>query len=140
MAQVYEDWRDRSLSRNEVSAFGTRMKEKMQDMMGGMMGAQKKGGQSSEFNTASMLTAMGEEMDRVVALELGADDDLAKPYSAREPLARIRAVLRRGSSTMPRVCIMLTGAEFVMRARLLTPDRLRTPTLSERRQDTDTTQ
>jgi len=52
VAQVYEDWRDRSLSRNEVSAFGTRMKEKMQDMMGGMMGAQEKSGQSSEFNTA----------------------------------------------------------------------------------------
>jgi len=51
-----------------------------------------------------MLTAMGEEMDRVVALELGADDYLAKPYSAREPLARIRAVLRRGNSTIPRVC------------------------------------
>ena len=50
-----------------------------------------------------MPTAMGEEMDRVVDLELGADDDLAKPYSAGEHLARIRAVLRRGSSTIPRV-------------------------------------
>jgi two-component system OmpR family response regulator len=42
-----------------------------------------------------MLTAMGEEMDRVVGLELGADDYLAKPFSTRELLARIRAVLRR---------------------------------------------
>lgn len=46
-----------------------------------------------------MLTAMGEEMDRVVGLELGADDYVAKPFSARELVARIRAVLRRG--TMP---------------------------------------
>jgi two-component system, OmpR family, response regulator len=44
-----------------------------------------------------MLTAMGEEMDRVVGLELGADDYLAKPFSTRELLARIRAVLRRGA-------------------------------------------
>jgi two-component system OmpR family response regulator len=43
-----------------------------------------------------MLTAMGEEMDRVVGLELGADDYMAKPFSTRELLARIRAVLRRG--------------------------------------------
>jgi two-component system, OmpR family, response regulator len=45
-----------------------------------------------------MLTAMGEEMDRVVGLELGADDYIAKPFSTRELLARIRAVLRRGNS------------------------------------------
>jgi two-component system OmpR family response regulator len=45
-----------------------------------------------------MLTAMGEEMDRVVGLELGADDYVAKPFSARELVARIRAVLRRGAS------------------------------------------
>jgi two-component system OmpR family response regulator len=44
-----------------------------------------------------MLTAMGEEMDRVVGLELGADDYVAKPFSARELVARIRAVLRRGT-------------------------------------------
>ncbi|HEV8018311.1 MAG TPA: response regulator transcription factor [Steroidobacteraceae bacterium] len=42
-----------------------------------------------------MLTARGEEVDRVVGLELGADDYLAKPFSARELVARIRAVLRR---------------------------------------------
>lgn len=44
-----------------------------------------------------MLTAKGEEMDRVVGLELGADDYVAKPFSARELVARIRAVLRRGA-------------------------------------------
>jgi DNA-binding response OmpR family regulator len=42
-----------------------------------------------------MLTARGEEVDRVVGLELGADDYLAKPFSPRELVARIRAVLRR---------------------------------------------
>ena len=42
-----------------------------------------------------MLTARGEEVDRVVGLELGADDYLAKPFSPRELVARVRAVLRR---------------------------------------------
>ena len=42
-----------------------------------------------------MLTARGEETDRVVGLELGADDYVVKPFSAREVVARIRAVLRR---------------------------------------------
>ena len=42
-----------------------------------------------------MLTARGEEVDRVIGLELGADDYLAKPFSPRELVARIRAVLRR---------------------------------------------
>jgi two-component system OmpR family response regulator len=43
-----------------------------------------------------MLTAKGEEIDRVIGLEMGADDYLAKPFGGRELLARIRAVLRRG--------------------------------------------
>ena len=42
-----------------------------------------------------MLTARGEEMDRIVGLELGADDYLPKPFNPRELLARLRAVLRR---------------------------------------------
>ena len=42
-----------------------------------------------------MLTAMGELSDRVVGLEMGADDYLSKPFDARELLARVRAVLRR---------------------------------------------
>ena len=42
-----------------------------------------------------MLTARGDEADRIVGLELGADDYIVKPFSAREVIARIRAVLRR---------------------------------------------
>jgi DNA-binding response OmpR family regulator len=43
-----------------------------------------------------MLTARGEEMDRIIGLEIGADDYLPKPFSPRELQARIRAILRRG--------------------------------------------
>ncbi|MBF0246666.1 MAG: response regulator [Alphaproteobacteria bacterium] len=45
-----------------------------------------------------MLTAMGEETDRIVGLEMGADDYLAKPFNPRELLARIKAVLRRADA------------------------------------------
>jgi two-component system OmpR family response regulator len=44
-----------------------------------------------------MLTALGEENDRIIGLELGADDYLSKPFNPRELLARMRAVLRRAS-------------------------------------------
>jgi two-component system response regulator RegX3 len=46
-----------------------------------------------------MVTARDSEIDKVVGLELGADDYVTKPYSARELIARIRAVLRRGADT-----------------------------------------
>ena len=45
-----------------------------------------------------MLTARGEEVDRIVGLELGADDYVTKPFSMRELLARVRNLLRRASS------------------------------------------
>jgi len=48
-----------------------------------------------------MLTARGEEVDRIIGLELGADDYVAKPFSAAELIARIRAVLRRTSAPAP---------------------------------------
>nr|WP_315485195.1 response regulator transcription factor [uncultured Undibacterium sp.] len=46
-----------------------------------------------------MLTARGEEMDRIIGLELGADDYLAKPSSPRELVARVRSILRRSQIT-----------------------------------------
>jgi two-component system, OmpR family, response regulator len=49
-----------------------------------------------------MLTARGEDTDRIVGLEIGVDDYLAKPFNPRELLARIRAVLRRSSESGPR--------------------------------------
>src|SRR5262249_1736394 len=48
-----------------------------------------------------MLTARGGEMDKVVGLELGADDYVVKPFSAAELVARIRAVLRRTAAPAP---------------------------------------
>jgi two-component system OmpR family response regulator len=49
-----------------------------------------------------MLTALGEETDRIIGLELGADDYLSKPFNPRELLARIRAVLRRAGDAAGR--------------------------------------
>ncbi|HEX9078652.1 MAG TPA: response regulator transcription factor [Desulfuromonadaceae bacterium] len=48
-----------------------------------------------------MLTARGEEIDRVVGFEVGADDYVVKPFSTRELLLRVKAVLRRASSAPP---------------------------------------
>lgn len=55
-----------------------------------------------------MLTARGEDVDRIVGLEMGADDYLAKPFNPRELAARMRAILRRASSgpeTKDRICV-----------------------------------
>jgi len=48
-----------------------------------------------------MLTARGSELDRILGLELGADDYLPKPFTSRELLARLRAILRRTNNTGP---------------------------------------
>src|SRR6185369_16464152 len=48
-----------------------------------------------------MLTARGQEIDKVVGLELGADDYVTKPFSIRELMARVKAVLRRVSTQSP---------------------------------------
>jgi DNA-binding response OmpR family regulator len=48
-----------------------------------------------------LLTARGEDIDRIVGLEIGADDYLPKPFNPRELLARIRAILRRTAATRP---------------------------------------
>ncbi len=50
-----------------------------------------------------MLTAKGEELDRIIGLEMGADDYVAKPFNPRELLARIRAVLRRATAVDPAI-------------------------------------
>lgn len=55
--------------------------------------------QSDNQTPILMLTAKGDPMDRVVGLELGADDYMPKPFEPRELLARIRAILRRGKNT-----------------------------------------
>lgn len=63
-----------------------------------------------------MLTAKGDQVDRVVGLELGADDYVAKPYYPRELVARLRAILRRQVSlASPRGSIMQLG-ELAVRA------------------------
>ena len=98
-----------------------------------------------------MLTARGEVTDRIVGLELGADDYLSKPFEPRELVARIQAVLRRGKSEEAEVVragglevnwtthsarlldhdLELTGAEFELlglfvrnRGRVLTRERI----------------
>jgi two-component system response regulator CpxR len=48
-----------------------------------------------------LLTARGEDIDRIVGLEIGADDYLSKPFNPRELLARIRAILRRSAAAAP---------------------------------------
>jgi two-component system OmpR family response regulator len=58
-----------------------------------------------------MLTALGEELDRVVGLEVGADDYLQKPFSPRELLGRIKAVLRR-TTQQPRLAATTDAAGF----------------------------
>lgn len=59
-----------------------------------------------------MLTAMGEDTDRINGLELGADDYIAKPFNPRELLARIRAVLRRGGDgAAPRAPVGLSDGQ-----------------------------
>ncbi|MFV0279179.1 MAG: response regulator [Rhodoblastus sp.] len=53
-----------------------------------------------------IVTAHGEDVDKIVGLEMGADDYIAKPFNPRELLARIRAVLRRATSDQPSIADM----------------------------------
>jgi DNA-binding response OmpR family regulator len=62
-----------------------------------------------------VLTARGAEVDRVVGLELGADDYIVKPFGFRELVARIRAVLRRSSEPAPSDQVQVLGALTVDR-------------------------
>jgi two-component system OmpR family response regulator len=80
-----------------------------------------------------MLTAMAEPTDRIIGLELGADDYLAKPFNPRELLARIRAVLRRAgeaqtrAETMPRALCFGGFRLEPPRRRLLNPEGVEVP-------------
>jgi two-component system OmpR family response regulator len=81
-----------------------------------------------------MLTAMSELSDRVVGLEMGADDYLGKPFDARELLARVRAVLRRAgesrplSGQMPRPLIKFADWQLdLTRRELRSPDQVMIP-------------
>jgi DNA-binding response OmpR family regulator len=56
-----------------------------------------------------MLTARGEEVDRIVGLELGADDYIVKPFSPKEVVARVRAVLRRSAGRESGVAPVVSG-------------------------------
>lgn len=59
-----------------------------------------------------ILTARGDEGDRVLGLELGADDYVVKPFSPRELTARVTSVLRRAGSTAPRGALHFDGLEI----------------------------
>lgn len=61
-----------------------------------------------------MLTAKAEEIDKVLGLELGADDYLVKPFSIRELLARVKAVLRRSQNSQPAAEQQLIVGELVL--------------------------
>ncbi len=56
-----------------------------------------------------MATARVDEIDRLIGLELGADDYVAKPYSPREVVARVKAVLRRGARTPEPAAVLTLG-------------------------------
>jgi len=66
-----------------------------------------------------MLTARGEAMDRVVGLEMGADDYLPKPFEPRELLARLRAILRRGRGGGPSNVLRFGRLEIDRDARIV---------------------
>jgi DNA-binding response OmpR family regulator len=69
-----------------------------------------------------MLTARGDAMDRVVGLELGADDYLPKPFEPRELLARLRAILRRARPRRPEDVLRFGRLEIDRGARLIRLD------------------
>ena len=69
-----------------------------------------------------MLTARGDEADRVVGLEMGADDYVPKPFAPRELLARLRAVLRRANPDATSDRLVAGGIEVDVRSRATTVD------------------
>jgi len=82
-------------------------------MLPGMMGTEVcrllKGSEETAGIAVIMLTAKGEEIDRVVGFEMGADDYVVKPFSTRELILRVRAVLRRQTDQAPKGSIISIG-------------------------------
>jgi two-component system OmpR family response regulator len=81
-----------------------------------------------------MLTARGEETDRILGIEMGADDYLVKPFSPRELLARIKSILRRTRALPPNLrpetsrCLSFAGWRLDTATRVLSaPDGVATP-------------
>jgi DNA-binding response OmpR family regulator len=77
-----------------------------------------------------MLTARGEPMDRVVGLELGADDYLPKPFEPRELLARLKAILRRGRVSRRSALLTFGRLEIDRDARVVRLDGVEKPLTS----------
>ena len=82
-------------------------------MLPGMSGIQYarwlRGDERTRYLPIILLTARGEEQDKVAGLEAGADDYLTKPFSPRELVARIKAVLRRRAPQMTEDCVEVEG-------------------------------
>lgn len=76
----------------------------------GLMLCRELRGSKHKLTPILMLTALSNEMDRVIGLEMGADDYLSKPFAARELLARIRAVLRRTRMLPPNLNVADAGS------------------------------
>jgi two-component system phosphate regulon response regulator OmpR len=77
-----------------------------------------------------MLTARGEPMDRVVGLEIGADDYLPKPFEPRELLARLKAILRRGRAHLRSPVLQFGKLEIDRDARIVRLDGVEKPLTS----------
>jgi two-component system alkaline phosphatase synthesis response regulator PhoP len=82
-----------------------------------------------------MLTAKGEEADRVVGLELGADDYMTKPFSPRELVARVRAVLRRVGERPKAAALLRAGHLEVDTARHIVLVKAKQVTLTPKEYD-----
>ncbi len=89
-----------ALERLRFEVFGIIVLDVMLPTMGGLDVLRALG--AAHTTPVLMLTARGDDVDRIVGLELGADDYLGKPFNPRELVARMRAILRRAHQRPPR--------------------------------------